>query len=67
MAFCQGFFNRVFQPPLQLRGMGIYSHGGQVGLTRAGVPDSAIMRQGRWYVSTMVAQYTRGEAARWLE
>ena len=27
MAFCQGFCNWVFQPPLQLRGVGIYSHG----------------------------------------
>ena len=27
MAFCQRFYNWVFQPPLQLRGVGIYSHG----------------------------------------
>ena len=40
MVFCQGFCNWVFQPSLQLRGVGIYSHVGRVGLTRAGVPDS---------------------------
>ena len=27
MAFCQGVCNWVCQPPLQLRGVGIYSHG----------------------------------------
>ena len=27
IGFCQRFCNRVFQPPLQLRGVGIYSHG----------------------------------------
>ena len=27
MAFCQGLCNRVSQPPLQLRGVWIYSHG----------------------------------------
>ena len=32
MGFCQGFCNRVFQPPLQLRGVGIYSHGCKQGL-----------------------------------
>ena len=35
-----------------------------------GSPDSAIMRQGRWSSSALVAKYTRGEsagdAARWL-
>ena len=67
MAFCQWLCNRVFQPRLQLRGVGIYSHGGRVGLTPAGVPDSAIMWPGRWYSSAMVAKYTRGESARWLE
>ena len=70
MAFCQGVCNWVCQPPLQLRGVGIYSHGckqgclqppGRVSPTRARVPDSAIIRQGRWYSSTMVAKYTRGE------
>ena len=32
MAFCQGFCNWVFQPPFQLRGVGIYSHGCKQGL-----------------------------------
>ena len=63
MDFCQRFCNRVFQPPSQLRGVGIYSHVGRVGLARAGVPDLAIIRQGRWYSSTLVAKYTRGESA----
>ena len=45
----------------------VSSHDYQVGLTRAGVPDSVIMRQGRWYGSTMVTIYAWGEAARWLE
>ena len=56
-------------------GEGFSGHSGRVGLARrmarAGAPDSAIMRQGRWSSSTMVAKYTRGEsagdAARWLE
>ena len=54
---------------------GFSGHSGRVGLARrmdgAGAPDSAIMRQGRWSSSAMVAKYTRGEsagdAARWLE
>ena len=49
----------------------VYSHGGRVSLTRAGVPDSPIVRQGRWYSSAKVAKYTRGElageSALWLE
>ena len=45
----------------------VSSHVDRVGLTRAGVPDSAIMWQCRWYSSTMLAMYTRGESARWLE
>ena len=56
-------------------GEGSSGHSGRVGLARrmarAGAPDSAIMRQGRWSSSTMVAKYTLGEsagdAARWLE
>ena len=44
---------------------------GRVGLTRAGAPDSAVMRQGRWCSSTMAAKYTRGasvgDGVRWLE
>ena len=68
MAFCQEFCNWIFQPPLQLQEVGIYSHGckqgcfqppGRVGLTWSGAPDSAIVQQGRWYSSTMVAMYTR--------
>ena len=47
MAFCQGFCNWVSQPSFQLRGVGVSSHDGRMGLTRAGVPDPAIMRQGR--------------------
>ena len=54
---------------------GFSGHSGRVGLARrmarAGAPDSAIMRQGRWSSSAMMAKYTRGEsagdAARWLE
>ena len=38
----------------------VSSHGGRVALTRAGVPDSAIMRQGRWYSSTMVGSIPVG-------
>ena len=49
----------------------IYSHVRRAGLTRrmawAGVPDSAIMLQGRWYITGGVAKYTRGDAVRWLE
>ena len=41
----------------------VSSHAGRVDFTRAGAPDSAIMRQGRWFSSTMVAKYTRGESA----
>ena len=43
------------------------SHSDWVGLARrmawAGAPDAAIMRQGRWSSSAMVAKYTRGESA----
>ena len=48
-------------------GEGFSGHSGQVGLARAGAPDSAIMRQGRWPSSARVAKYTRGDGARWLE
>ena len=40
----------------------VSSHLDRGGVAWVGVPDSAIMRQGRWYNSTMVAMYTR-----WLE
>ena len=43
MAFCQGLCNRVLQPPYQLRGVGIYSHGDRVCLTRA---DAEL--RGKW-------------------
>ena len=43
MAFCQGLCNWVFQPPIQLRGVGISSHGDRVGLTRA---DAEL--RGKW-------------------
>ena len=43
MVFCQGSCNWVFQPPPQLRGVGIYSHGDRVGLTRA---DAEL--RGKW-------------------
>ena len=33
MAFCQGFCNRVFQPPAQLQDGDVYSHVGPIGLT----------------------------------
>ena len=45
----------------------VSSHLDCVGLPWVGVPDSAIMRQGQWYSSVKVAQYTRGESARWLK
>ena len=49
----------------------VSSHAVRVALARAGAPDSAIMWQGRWYSSAMVAKYTRGElageSALWLE
>ena len=48
-------------------GEGFSGHSGRVGvarrMARAGAPDSAIMRQGRWSSSAMVARYTRGESA----
>ena len=56
MAFCQGLCKRVFQPPFQLRGVGIYSHGCKQGLfpamrpgavAWADVPDLAVMWHGR--------------------
>ena len=44
-------------------GEGFSGHSGRVGLARrmarAGAPDSAILRQGRWSSSAMVARYTR--------
>ena len=58
--------NRVCQPPPELRKRGISSHGGRMGLTRAGVPDSAIMRRSgmalsifRFSGSKVLAIYTR--------
>ena len=49
----------------------VSSHAGGVSPTRARIPDSAIMRKGRWYSSARVAKYTRGElageSAPWLE
>ena len=47
MIFCQRCCNWVSQPPPELQDGGISSHDGRMGLTRAGVPDPAIMRQGR--------------------
>ena len=73
---CQGEINRVFQPPPELRHGGIPSRGRKQGCFQppwpgavawADVPDLAVMWHGRWYSSTMVAKYTRGESARWLE
>ncbi len=67
--FCQAPCKRSFQPPSQLRAGAINSHAIRVGLTRAGVPDSAVMRQGRWCCRARVAKCTRdestGESARW--
>ena len=52
-------------------GEGFSGHSGQVAMARrmdrAGAPDSAIMRQGRWSSSARVAKYTRGDGARCLE
>ena len=69
--------NRRVKAAAQAAGLGegFSGHSGRVGLARrmdgAGAPDSAIMRQGRWSSSAMVAKYTRGEsagdAARWRE
>ena len=59
----------VCQPPLQLRGVGIYSHGCKQGCfqpwRRSGSDPgrrcaSAIMRQGRWSSSIRAAKYTGG-------
>ena len=56
--FCQGSCNRSFQPPLQLRGEGIYSPGCKQGCFQPGPPDSATMRQARRSSSAMLAKYT---------
>ena len=73
---CQGEINRVSQPPPELRQGGFPSRGRKQGCFQppwpgavawADVPDLAVMWHGRWYSSTMVAKYTRGESARWLE
>ena len=58
--FCHRLCKRSFQPPLQLRGWWIYSHGGRVRLAIgwAGAPGSAIMHEGRWSSSALVAKYT---------
>ena len=48
----------------------VSSHLGRVGLAPASAPDSALLGQGRWFNSAMVARYTQGESAgvaRWLE
>ena len=41
----------------------VSSHVDRVGLTRASVPDSAIMRLDQWPSSARVAWYIRGEKA----
>ena len=67
MAFCQRFCNWVCQPPLQLRGVGIYSHGCKQGCFQPCRPsgpdpgrllDFAIMQQGRWYRVAGAAKFT---------
>lgn len=48
-------------------GDGFSGHSGRVGMaqrmTRNGAPAAAVMRQGRWESTRMVARYTRSEAA----
>ena len=48
-------------------GDGFTGHSGRVGMaqrmTRNGAPAAAVMRQGRWNTTRMVARYTRNEAA----
>ena len=48
-------------------GPGFSGHSGRVGcavrMTRAGAPAAAVMRQGRWSSTRMVARYTRNESA----
>lgn len=48
-------------------GDGFTGHSGRVGMaqrmTRNGAPAAAVMRQGRWDTTRMVARYTRGETA----
>ncbi len=48
-------------------GDGFTGHSGRVGIaqrmTRNGAPAAAVMRQGRWSTTRMVARYTRNEAA----
>ena len=67
MDFCQRFCNRVFQPPVQLRGEGVYSHGCKQGCFQPPRPsgpnpgwllDSAIMQQGLWYSIAGAAKFT---------
>ena len=48
-------------------GEGFSGHSRRVGMaqrmTRNGAPATAVMRQGRWSTSRMVARYTRNETA----
>ncbi len=48
-------------------GEGFSGHSGRVGMaqrmTRNGAPAAAVMRQGRWETTRMVARYTRNETA----
>ena len=77
MAFCQRFCKRVCQPPVQLRGVWVYSHGCKQGCFQPWRPCE--LEPGRWpsrraglgdhkavgrYSNTKVAKYTRGESAR---
>ena len=63
--------NRRVKATAQAAGLGegFSGHSGRVALARrmgrASAPDSAIMREGRWSSSAMVAKYARGDAARW--
>ena len=46
MEFCQGSCHRVFQPPFQLRGEGIYSHGCKQGCFQPPLPrGSGLVRR----------------------
>ena len=55
-------------------GEGFSGHSGRIGMARrmvaAGAPNAAVQNQGRWKDGSMVARYTRGEAAgealKWL-
>ena len=61
--------NRRLDPAAKAAGLGedFSGHSGPADDPGQSSPDSAIMWQGGWSSSVRVAQYTRGESARWLK